>query len=158
VLLRRQPRASRPKRGAPLYATLHADGFFHDEPPAVATYCAALEAALRRARPHQPPLALSILGMQLQEDFHGLLLDGSWLKTLIADFARSVRSPTLRNALRLKDWLHLSLAYAFPPEQHQPLAELARQLVDIRAPVIWELGLYERGAEGAWACHAQWPL
>src|SRR5262245_18745392 len=62
-------------------------GFFHDDPNAVAIYCAALEAALGRARPDQPPAALSILGMEFQEQFHGLLLDGPWLKALIADFA-----------------------------------------------------------------------
>jgi hypothetical protein len=133
-------------------------GFFHDQPAAVSSYCTALEAALYRARPYRPPAALSILGMELQEDFHGLLLDGPWLKALIADFARSAHSPTRQDALRPKDWLHLSLAYGFPPEQHGPLATLARALVDIRAPVAWELGLYERHAGSAWNYHAGWPL
>ena len=87
-----------------------------------------------------------------------MLLDGPWLKALIADFARSVDSPTRRDALRLKDWLHLSLAYAFPPEQHAPLAALARELVDVTAPVAWELGFYERLEAGVWACHSRWPL
>jgi ubiquitin-associated SH3 domain-containing protein len=133
-------------------------GFFHDDPDAIGIYCAALEAALGRARPHQPPVALSILRMELQEQFHGLLLDGAWLKALIADFARSVHSPTRRDALRLKDWLHLSLAYAFPSAQHEPLAKLARELVDPQAPVLWELGFYEREVSGAWTCHSRWPL
>lgn len=133
-------------------------GFFHDDPAAVGFYCAALEAALGRARPYQPSVALSILRMELQEQFHGLLLDGPWPKALIADFARSVDSPTRRDTLRLKDWLHLSLAYAFPPEQHQPLAALARKLVDPQAPVVWELGFYEREVSGAWICHSCWAL
>jgi hypothetical protein len=133
-------------------------GFFHDDPAAVEIYCAALEAALYRARPHQPRAALNILKLELQEQFHGLLLDGPWLKALIADFARSIRSPTRRDTLRLKDWLHLSLAYAFPPAQHEPLAELARELVDAQAPVAWELGFYEREVRGAWTCHSCWPL
>src|SRR5262245_25650325 len=133
-------------------------GFFHDDPAAVEIYCTALEAALYRARPQQPQAALTILGMELNEQFHGLLLDSPWLKTLIADFARSAHSPTLRDALRLKDWLHLSLAYTFLPEQHEPLAKLARELVDLRAPAAWELSFYERGAEGMWIAHAGWPL
>ena len=133
-------------------------GFFHDEPAAVEIYCAALEAALDRARPHQPPVALSILRMELQERFHGLLLDSAWLIALIADFACSVDSPTRQDALRLKDWLHLSLAYAFPPAHHEPLAQLARELVDPHAQVVWELGFYEREVSGAWACHSRWPL
>ena len=133
-------------------------GFFHDQPAAIRLYCTAPEAAIYRARPYQPPATLSILGMVLQEDFHGLLLDGPWLKALVANFARAAHSPTRRDALRLKDWLHLSLAYGFRPEQHEPLAALARELVGIRAPVAWELGLYERHAEGAWTCHARWPV
>jgi ubiquitin-associated SH3 domain-containing protein len=133
-------------------------GFFHDDPAAVGIYCAALEAALGRARPHQPPVALSILRMELQEQFHGLLLDSPWLKALIADFTRSVDSPTRRDALRLKNWLHLSLAYAFPPQQHEPLAILARELVNPQAPVGWELRFYERAVSGAWICHSSWPL
>src|SRR5262245_6223063 len=51
-------------------------GFFHDDPAAIGIYCAALEAALHRARPQPPPAALRILEMQLHENFHGLLLDG----------------------------------------------------------------------------------
>src|ERR1700712_3050999 len=93
-------------------------GFFHDDADAIPIYVDALDAALRRARPEQPMPALEIGSMELGVEFHGLLLKGQWLQALIADFARTVESPTRRDALRLKDWLHLSLAYAFPPEQH----------------------------------------
>ena len=86
------------------------------------------------------------------------LTAGRELTVPVRDFARSVHSPTRRDTLRLKDWLHLSLAYAFPPEQHESLAKLARELVDMRAPVAWELSFYERDLEGAWIAHADWPL
>jgi hypothetical protein len=132
--------------------------FFHDAPDAVGIYTAAVDAALRRARPARPQAALTILEMRLGEDFHGLLLDGPWLKALVADVVRNAHSPTRRDALRPKDWLHLSLAYAFPPQQHAPLAQLARSLVDISAPVEWELRFYERHVDGAWQAHARWPL
>lgn len=133
-------------------------GFFHDEPDSIPTYITALEAALDRARATQPSAPLVIIEMVLREDFHGLLLDGPWLKAFVADFARTVNSPTRQDALRLKEWLHLSLAYEFPPQQHEPLAELARTLVDITTDVQWNLCFYERHEDGAWTCHAHWPL
>lgn len=133
-------------------------GFFHDDSESLHLYYAALEAALHRARPGRPIPVLSIMEVVFHEDFHGLLLDGIWLKLLIADFAISSQSPTRRDALRLKDWLHLSLAYGFPPEQHGALAALARKMLDITAPVAWELCFYERCVDGAWLRHARWPL
>lgn len=133
-------------------------GFFHADRATIATYSAALDTALRRARPTQPSLPLTINEIALREDFHGLLLSGPWLQTLIADFAHTAHSATRRDALRLKDWLHLSLAYAFPPHQHTALAKLAREMVDITTSVSWELRFYERHADGAWTCHARWPL
>src|SRR5690349_8792203 len=69
-------------------------GFFHDDAGAIATYVAALEAALWRARPTQPVPVLQIERMELGVDFHGLRLRGPWLQTLCADFARTVDSPT----------------------------------------------------------------
>ncbi|HJZ49311.1 MAG TPA: hypothetical protein VKE41_19175 [Roseiflexaceae bacterium] len=133
-------------------------GFFHDDLVAIPDYVEALDSALQRARPARPNPVLGIERVELREDFHGLLLGGTWLKALIADFARTVRAPTRRDALRLKDWLHLSLAYAFPSEQDSLLAKLAQELVDITAPVGWELRLYERDAQSAWICHARWQL
>jgi hypothetical protein len=133
-------------------------GFFHDDRDTVATYIEALDAAVRRARPTQPLPALSISGIALDPQFHGLLLSSPWLQTLIADFAHTAPSATRRDALRLKDWLHLSLAYVFPPHQHATLAALAREMVDISAPISWELRFYERHADGAWTCHARWLL
>lgn len=133
-------------------------GFFHDDRESAATYIEALDAALRRARPTQPHPVLVITEMMLDPKFHGLLLSSPWLQALIADFARAAHSPTRRDELRLKDWLHLSLAYAFPPDHHTRLATLAREIVDMAAPVSWELRFYERHADGGWACHARWPL
>jgi hypothetical protein len=132
-------------------------GFFEDEPAALAGYVAALDAARRDALETARAPALAVRGLELRPQFHGLLLEGPWLVAMVADFARRAASPT-RQGLRLKDWLHLSLAYGFPPEQHEPLASLARDLVDARAPVSWELRFYERHPDNTWTCHARWPL
>lgn len=133
-------------------------GFFHDDAAAIASYIKALDTALRHARPNQPAQALTIDRMELSQDFHGLLLRGSWLKGVISDFAGAARSPTRQDALRMKDWLHLSLAYGFPPEHHDQLANLARKLIGIDAPVAWDLRFYERHGDGSWTSHAEWLL
>jgi ubiquitin-associated SH3 domain-containing protein len=50
-----------------------------------------------------------------------------WLKALMMDFAARVDSPTRTDALRLKDWLHLSLAYGFSPASAVPLETLVHR-------------------------------
>jgi ubiquitin-associated SH3 domain-containing protein len=90
--------------------------------------------------------------------FHGLDLHAPWLKALVVDFARRADSPTRVDAIRLKDWLHLSFAYHFPPEQHHALEQIAQETIDPAAPVGWDLRFYERDESGAWICHAKWPL
>jgi hypothetical protein len=131
-------------------------GFFHDDRGTLDTYIEALDAAVHRARSTQPVPVLSIGGIALELEFQGLLLSSPWLQALIADFAGTAHSPTRRDALHLKNWLHLSLAYGFPPHHHARLAVLARELVDISAPVGWELRFYERHSAGHWTCHARW--
>lgn len=133
-------------------------GFFHDDYAAIDRYAAALEAALGRARASQPAAPLEIASMELGAEFHGLLLRGEWLKRVIADFAGTADAPTRRDDLRLKSWLHLSLAYEFPSEQAEALAGLAREFVDVAAPVRWDLRLYERNVDWSWICHASWLL
>lgn len=133
-------------------------GFFHDDLPQIPMYATALGAALERARPAQPRSALRVEGMVFADDFHYIALDSPWLRTLIADFARAADSATRVDRLRLKDRLHLSLAYTFPPEQAADLARIARDMVNVDAPVRWDLCLYERHPDGSWTCHARWPI
>lgn len=133
-------------------------GFFHDDAAAIPTYVAALEAALDRARPTQPAPPLRITKMALEAEWHGLVVVSPWLAALTADFAANAHSPTRRAALRLKDWLHLSLAYQFAPENGPALAQLAAAHVDPHAPGGWELRLYERLPDGNWTCHAAWTI
>ena len=125
-------------------------GFFHDTAAAIPIYIQALATALAAAP--QPP-TITITGTMFEPTFHGLLIESPWLKDLTKAFAWLAHSPTRRDALRLKDWLHLSLAYDFPPEHHAPLAECGRAMVDIAASVRWELRLYERYGMHEWRCH-----
>lgn len=133
-------------------------GFFHDEAAAVPLYIRALAAARAAALSPMPRRAVTITELLLADEFHGLLVDSLWLEELTADFAARVDSPTLREPLRLKRDLHLSLSYGFRPEDGPGLAALARALVDPAAPAGWELRLYERLPAGDWAVHAAWSL
>jgi hypothetical protein len=129
-------------------------GFFHDDITRVPFYAHALAEALHAAQATRPTIPVHITEMIFQPDFHGLLLEAPWLYTLVADFAqRAKHSPTRQDDLRLKDWLHLSLAYGFAPQHAAQLATIARQHVDSAAPVEWELRLYERQPGDIWVLH-----
>jgi ubiquitin-associated SH3 domain-containing protein len=134
-------------------------GFFHDLPETIGWYAEHLATALDQQRSTRPTPPIRVTDTLFNREFHGLLLDSPWVKQLSADFAsRAAASPTRPDPLRLKDWLHLSLAYGFAPEQHERLAALARQLVDPIAPADWELRLYERQPDKRWILHAAWAL
>lgn len=133
-------------------------GFFPDEPAAAPSYVALLEQLLAEFTPTRPTPVLQITNVRLDERFHGLELDSPWLKALTAAFVERAISPTRPEAIRLKEWLHLSFAYGFPQEQHAALLRLARTLIDPTAPVQWELRFYERHADQTWTCHGRWCL
>lgn len=133
-------------------------GFFHDVAAAVPFYAEQLASALAQHQP-APMLPLGVLNMEINQEFHGLLIESAWAKQVMATFAELAHaSPTRSDALRVKDWLHLSLAYGFPVAQHAALAMLAQELVDPHAQAGWELRLYERRPGDVWVLHAGWGL
>jgi ubiquitin-associated SH3 domain-containing protein len=133
-------------------------GFFHDDAAAIPRYAVALDAAHARAMAARPAAPVQIRELAFLDGFYGLLIDSPWLEALTADFAATVESTTRRDELRVKSWLHLSLAYGFTPGDGPALAELAASMVDTAAPVAWELRFYERLPDGGWQCHASWEL
>jgi ubiquitin-associated SH3 domain-containing protein len=154
--------ASRERFGAnsahayPPHITL--TGFFHDDRGAIPIYVAALAAAREAALPRLTGDAIAVTELATLEEFHGLLITSPWLENLTADFADRAGSPTRRADLRLKSWLHLSLAYGFRTADGPGLAALARAMVDPNAPAGWELRLYERLPGGGWQVHGAWGL
>lgn len=132
-------------------------GFFQDEEEAIPIYVQALEHALSQALPCPAPV-IAIQQLAFYSDWHGLELQSDWLKTMIAHFSTLAISPTCRSALRLKDWLHLSLAYEFLPEQTESLMKLAQKYITIQSPVQWELRFYQRHSDQHWTCHQSWQL
>lgn len=133
-------------------------GFFHDDAAAIPAYVAALGAAHARAVADRPPAPVVIRELHRHDTFHGLLIDSPWLEALAADFAALAHSPSRRDPIRLKGGLHLSLAYGFRPADGPALGALAADMVQITAPVGWELRFYERQGEDGWVCHGAWGL
>lgn len=125
-------------------------GFFEDEISTINLYCQALKTAYKNCK---MPLEIEIVAMLLKTKWQGLQLQGENLKTAIAHFAQIAQSPTQKEPIRLKDWLHLSLAYSYPAEHQEKLAQLATEIIDIQAPVEWELRFYQRHPDWTWTCH-----
>lgn len=132
-------------------------GFFQDEEATIPLYVQALDRALMEALPCPNPV-ITIQQLTFNQDWHGLELQSDWLKSMIASFANFAISPTRLDALRLKNWLHLSLAYEFPPEQSETLIQLAQNYIKIQSPVQWELRFYQRHPDYHWTCHHSWRL
>jgi ubiquitin-associated SH3 domain-containing protein len=114
--------------------------------------------ALARQATVRPLPVMTVTGLTLTEQFHGLELESPWLKEVTAVFAQTAYSPTRTEPIRPKEWLHLSLAYGFPLLQHFLLAQMAREVVDAQTAVSWELRFYERHPNHTWTCHQQWLL
>lgn len=131
-------------------------GFFHDQPQAIASYLHAIDSALL----HTPPPAnpIQITGMLFRDDWHGLTLESPWLMALTKAFAESASSTTRTDALRLKTWPHVSLAYGFEPSHGEGLKQLAVDCVNPGAAVVWNIRFYERSPANHWTCHGTWQL
>lgn len=131
-------------------------GFFHDNSDSIASYTLAFKQALSMAQ-KKARCDVRIERMMFEPNFHGLVIESAWLKHLTATFASLAKSKTRADVLRLKDWLHLSLAYDFGASQATHLRHLASETIDISAKVDWEVRLYERHGADQWRVLAGWP-
>jgi hypothetical protein len=128
-------------------------GFFEDTTSSIPHYAEWLARSLHHHQRSLPKPPIIVSGLIFQEDWHGLALSSDGLKQVIFDFASAATSPARRSPLRLKDWLHLSLAYGFERGHHMVLRQLAAALIKPTASVDWELRFYEHHADGRWTCH-----
>ena len=133
-------------------------GFFKDHESAISLYIKALETAYNTAKLTAMPLKIQIVKMTLKPDWHGLELEAEGIPYVMSDFAQLANSPTRLEALRLKTWLHLSLAYEFQPEHAEILKHLATRRINPQAQVDWELRFYQRHPNHSWTCHQSWLL
>jgi ubiquitin-associated SH3 domain-containing protein len=133
-------------------------GFFHDNAPAAQHYAHDLDRIVTRMRPSKPDPVMAVSGLIFDADFHGFTLQSVWLADLTKAFAATTCLKMRHEAIRIKEWLHLSLAYQFKPDEHHTLKALARKYINPRAAVGWELRFYQRQNENQWTCHGCWPL
>lgn len=126
-------------------------GFFHDDD--IARY---VDAAARASE----PVVVDVTGPHAGDDaWIGLEVHSSGLERVTARFADAVAEPRTRlDALRRKQWLHVSLAYGHDPALHAALLARCEAAIDSTARGGWELRLYERGAGDTWTVHGSWPL
>lgn len=131
-------------------------GFFADNPSSIPYYLEALDRAYREAKQNLS-LDIQIIRLVFNDRWHGLELQTEGIKQLIQHFAQLETSPTRQEDIRLKDWLHLSLAYGFESESQKRLEALARETIDITADVVWELRFYQK-LDSTWNCLQSWNL
>ena len=128
-------------------------GFFSEDFNFIPDYLQALDTAYNSAK--DLCLDVAIAKLHLAKDWHGLELQAEGLKQLIRNFAAF--DLIRQEKLRLKDWLHLSLAYGFDPEHGEQLQNLATE-IDLQAKVNWELRFYQKNPDWTWQCLNSWEL
>lgn len=124
----------------PAHCTL--TGFFHDVPRSIPEYLAALEQATADVGAPPTPM-VTIERMRLEGGWYGLELQSPWLVDLAAAFARHAPNMARPDEVRLKTWLHLSLAYGFDDQRADDLATAA-SIIDPSSGVVWEVALWQR--------------
>ncbi len=122
-------------------------GFFRRSHAGAEAAIAAMGHRLDAAGP-LPDDAVEVVGLTATAQWVGLQLRSPWLLSLTADLAAEDRPEPGDEALRLKDWLHLSLAYGV--DDLDAHTALAKELVDPTRPVGWEVAVWERQANGSW--------
>ncbi len=100
-----------------------------------------------------PPSAgsIEVVDLLARPDWVGLEVSSQWLTDLASTFARGDVARAEEDAIRLKTWLHLSLAYGV--DDLSAHAAMANELVDPALPVEWEVSLWERLPTGRWRRH-----
>lgn len=133
-------------------------GFFTDEFDSIPIYLQALNKAYTEAKNNSLSLEIAIKQLTFNKNWHGLELKADGLKELIANFNKKEISPTRKENIRNKDWLHLSLAYGFNSEYGEQIKQLAKEIIEIKADVNWELRLYQKYPDWTWKCWQSWKL
>ena len=91
---------------------------------------------------HPPQDSVNVVRLGDHDGWVGLELDSTWLRDWTASLAEQLQPGPDEDALRLKEWLHLSLAYGV--EDLDAYREAAAELIDTSTEGGWELGLWER--------------
>ena len=129
-------------------------GFFHRELGSAAAVVDTMQSAISEAGP-VPGGAVEVVGQRVSEEWVGLEIRSAWAKQVVETLVASAQLNPGDDALRPKDWLHLSLAYGdHPPETSiEAYGRLASETVDPSAPAAWRISVWERCVDGSWVDH-----
>lgn len=125
-------------------------GFFRRSNPRADDVIAEIGGEILRAGP-VPQDAVEVVALRATEGWVGLELRSPWLVNLTARIVSSHERTPGDDALRPKDWLHLSLAYDV--DDIEPYASLAKKLIDPTACADWEVAVWERLEGRTWMSH-----
>ena len=125
-------------------------GFFHRRTERLPGVAAEVARAAEAAEPGASGTVV-VEGLRIEREWIGLDLHSPTLRQLTDDFASAHRLEAGDDTLRLKEWLHLSLAYGVA--DLAPYADLAEKTIDAGARATWEVALWERRPDGSWLRH-----
>ena len=129
----------------PVHCTL--TGVFRREDARADEVIARLSTVVESFGP-PPDGAVRVERLGVHDGWVGLELTSSWLLDVIAAVVAADDPGTDEDALRPKDWLHVSLAYGV--DDLAPYASFARETVDASLDASWRVGFWERHSDGAW--------
>jgi ubiquitin-associated SH3 domain-containing protein len=125
-------------------------GFFHGDAASVERHVATLTGL--RAPANELRGDVRVTGALFGPSHHLLTVEAPKCRAL----ADAFRERT--TGVRVKDQLHISLAYGFQPTDGPALERLGTELVDPLLPAAWELRFYERRPDRTWQLHGCWPF
>lgn len=100
-----------------------------------------------------PDDAVTITALTRSDEWIGFELRSPWLISLTAAVVGHHRMLPGEDALRPKDWLHLSLAYGETPSLC-PYGDLVDRMgLDHTLPGSWEVAVWQREPSGNWHRH-----
>lgn len=122
-------------------------GFFHRRPAAVPRIVDEVAQTLAEVGPC-PVDGVEIVALRDEPGWIGLELRSDWLLAVTAGFVARHRVEDGDDALRPKDWPHVSIAYG---DGDMAPAQARLDRIDPTLPAAWRIGLWRRGRDGSWA-------
>lgn len=131
-------------------------GFFQADRDGIDHYRKTLDDVYHQSQ--DLSLDIKIVQMMFKPNWHGLELEALGLKQLMKNYVEIMHRQPIPEKIRLKEWLHVSFAYQFPSQDHDPLKQLAEKRINPQAATVWELRFYQKHLNNHWTCLQSWPL
>lgn len=122
-------------------------GFFQRPPDRVPDVVADVDAAVATVLGGRAP-SVEVTSPRCADQWVGIEVRSADLLAIAVAFAERHRVLPGEDAIRLKDWLHLSLAY--PVRRPRPYLALAAELADPALPCNWDVALWRRDPGDEW--------